>query len=83
MAKAGASAWTVLQVRGPRGNRAWPGRNLAEQEIIKGFSLVLSMLDIELIAPDEGGIRKPNLAYYGLGTPTPKGKLPFRVRKRV
>ncbi|KAL8925503.1 MAG: hypothetical protein Q9208_003394 [Pyrenodesmia sp. 3 TL-2023] len=65
------------------GNRQCPGRNFAKQEMIIGFTLVLSMLDVELASPDSCGIRKPNLKYYGLGTLPPKGKVPFRVRKRV
>ncbi|KAL8755569.1 MAG: hypothetical protein Q9184_004760 [Pyrenodesmia sp. 2 TL-2023] len=65
------------------GNRQCPGRNFAKQEIIIGFTLVLSMLDVELLCPEKRGIRKPNLRYYGLGTLPPKGKVPFRVRKRV
>ncbi|KAL9012222.1 MAG: hypothetical protein Q9173_003000 [Seirophora scorigena] len=74
-----AGAWILFG----GGNRQCPGRNFAKQEIIIGFTLVLSMLDLELSSPDKDGIRKPNLRYYGLGTLPPKGKVPFRVRKRL
>ena len=65
------------------GNRQCPCRNFAKQEIIVGFALVLSMLEMELLALDKIGIRKPNMRYYGLGTLPPKGAIPFRVRRRT
>ena len=63
------------------GNRQCPGRNFAKQEIILGFSIVFSMLDVELLDSDR--LVKPDMKYYGLGTLPPKGKVPFRIRKRV
>lgn len=74
-----AGAWTPFG----GGNRACPGRNFAKQEIIIGFTLIFSMLDIELIALDKTGTCKPDLKYYGLGTLPPKGKVPFRIRRRI
>ncbi|KAL8698457.1 MAG: hypothetical protein Q9224_001843 [Gallowayella concinna] len=65
------------------GNRQCPGRSFAKQEIIVGFSLIVSMLDIELLTTDEIAIRKPDMRYYGLGTLPPKGMIPFRFRKRT
>jgi cytochrome P450 len=64
------------------GNRQCPGRNFAKNEIILGFAIVLSMLDVELLDSDNVEPRKPDLKFYGLGTLPPKGKVPFRVRRR-
>ena len=65
------------------GSRQCPGRNFAKQEIILSFAVMFSMLDIELLDSGDMNSRKPNLKYYGLGTLPPKGKVPFRVRKRL
>ncbi|KAL2041652.1 hypothetical protein N7G274_005436 [Stereocaulon virgatum] len=64
------------------GNRQCPGRNFAKYEIIRGFAIVLSMLDVELLDSDDVEPRKPDMKFYGLGTLPPKGKVPFRVRRR-
>jgi cytochrome P450 len=64
------------------GNRQCPGRNFAKLEIIVGFAIVLSTLEIELLDHQNHERRKPDLKYYGLGTLPPKGKIPFRVRRR-
>lgn len=64
------------------GNRQCPGRNFAKLEIIVGFALVLSTLEIELLDKQNHKPRKPNMKYYGLGTLPPKGTIPFRVRRR-
>ena len=64
------------------GNRQCPGRNFAKQEIILGFAIVLSTLEIELSGNDNHERRNPDMKYYGLGTLPPKGTIPFRVRRR-
>lgn len=64
------------------GTRQCPGRNFAKQEIILSFSVMFSMLDIELLGTDKTGSRRPDMKYYGLGTLPPKGKVPFRIRRR-
>lgn len=64
------------------GNRKCPGQNFAKQEIILGFAIVLSTLEMELLANGSHDPRKPDTKYYGLGTLPPKGKVPFRFRKR-
>ncbi|KAL8721387.1 MAG: hypothetical protein Q9225_001934 [Loekoesia sp. 1 TL-2023] len=74
-----AGAWTPYG----GGSRQCPGRNFAKQEIIVGFALILSMLDIELICTKNMGHVKPDIRYYGLGTLPPKGKIPFRMRRRT
>lgn len=64
------------------GNRQCPGRNFAKQEIIMGFAIVLSTLEIELADKETHERRNPDMKYYGLGTLPPKGTIPFRVRRR-
>lgn len=64
------------------GNRQCPGRNFAKQEIILGFAIVLSTLEIELLGDESHDPRKPDTKYYGLGTLPPKGTVPFRFRRR-
>lgn len=64
------------------GTRQCPGRNFAKQEIITSFAVIFSMLDIDLLNTDDIGSRKPDMKYYGLGTLPPKGKVPFRIKKR-
>ena len=64
------------------GNRQCPARNFAKREIIVGYALLFSMLEIELLEVDGEGPRKPDMKYYGLGTLPPKGKVPFRFRRR-
>ncbi|KAL8748110.1 MAG: hypothetical protein Q9190_000072 [Brigantiaea leucoxantha] len=64
------------------GNRQCPARNFAKQEIILGFAITLSMLDIELLGSGATEPRQPDMRYYGLGTLPPKGKVRFRVRRR-
>ncbi|KAG8528042.1 uncharacterized protein KY384_006958 [Bacidia gigantensis] len=73
-----AGAWTPYG----GGNRQCPGRNFAKQEIILGFAIVFSMLDVELTGPNEEPV-KPDMKFYGLGTLPPKAKVPFRLRRRV
>lgn len=65
------------------GNRQCPGQQFAKQEIILGFAIMFSMLDIELLDLNGAGLRKPDMKFYGLGTLPPKGKVPFRIRKRA
>lgn len=66
------------------GSRQCPGRNFAKQEIILSFAVVFSMLEIELRdGSGSVGARRPDMKYYGLGTLPPKGKVPFRMRRRV
>ena len=64
------------------GNRQCPGRNFAKQEIILGFSILFSMLEIELVGADKARPRQPDLKYYGLGTLPPGERVPFRMRRR-
>ena len=71
-----AGAWTPYG----GGARQCPGRNFAKQEIIVGFGLIFSMLEIELHEPSTQGSVKPNMKYYGLGTLPPKYKVPFHIR---
>lgn len=64
------------------GNRQCPGRNFAKQEMILGFAIVLSMLEIELLSSGSEVPRQPDTKFYGLGTLPPKGTVPFRMRRR-
>ena len=65
------------------GNRQCPGKSFAKNEVILGFAIVFSMLDIELLSLNDVGARKPDMKFYGLGTLPPKGKVPFRFRRRA
>lgn len=62
------------------GLRQCPGRNFAKQEIILSFALMASTFDLELL---KAGPVVPDMKYYGLGTFPPKGKVPFRIRRRI
>ena len=64
------------------GNRQCPGRNFAKLEMIVGFAIILSTMEIELSGNENHEPRKPDTKYYGLGTLPPKGKIPFRFRRR-
>ena len=65
------------------GNRQCPGRNFAKQEIIVGFAIMFSMMDIELLDTNDVAPQGPDMKFYGLGTLPPKGKVPFRMRKHM
>lgn len=64
------------------GSRQCPGRNFAKQEIILSFALIATMFDIELLEGTKKDSMQPDMKYYGLGTLPPKGKVPFRIRRR-
>ncbi|KAI9879878.1 MAG: hypothetical protein M1830_006730 [Pleopsidium flavum] len=64
------------------GSRQCPGRNFAKQEIILSFAVLASTFDIELLDGDKKAPVVPDMRYYGLGTFPPKGKTPFRIRRR-
>ena len=57
------------------------GRNFAKQEIIGTMALMVTLFDIEILGdenvgePDEEGI-------FGFGVMKPKGKVPFKIRRR-
>ncbi|KAF2878580.1 cytochrome P450 [Massariosphaeria phaeospora] len=61
------------------GEHMCPGRHFAKQEMILSASILLALFDVELRAPPPAN----DFARYGFGTLGPKGKLPFRVRRRV
>lgn len=73
-----AGAWTPYG----GGSRQCPGRNFAKQEIIVAFALVLSMLELELVGKQDHSSVRPDIKYYALGTLPPKGKIPFRMRRK-
>ena len=58
-----------------------PGRHLAKQEILLTVAVFLSIFDIDLYGTDPSALTM-DMKYYGLGTLPPKGKAPFRIRRR-
>lgn len=68
----------------PYGSGPWmcPGRHFAKQEMIASFVMFFAYFDIEL-RTEKGFIPKPNMDFYGLGVLPPKGKAPFRTRRKV
>ena len=62
------------------GMRQCPGKQFAKQEIIISFAIMSSMFDIELLTDQDPGVDSD---YYGLGGMPPKGKVPFRIRRKA
>ena len=64
------------------GKNICPGRHFAKQEILLTVAILLARFDLELCAR-KGSPLKPDMKYFGLGTLPPKGRVPFRIRKRA
>ena len=62
------------------GDSMCPGRHFAKHEAIFSFALLFTTYDIEI----RKGTAKPeaDLRHFGRGTLPPKGKIPFRIRRR-
>ena len=58
-----------------------PGRHFAKQEMIATFAMLCTAYDIEL-RTEEGFKPEPDLTYFPFGGLPPKGKIPFRIRRR-
>ena len=63
------------------GDKMCPGRHFAKQEILLTFATLCSAFDIELRTDVKSG-PYPDLKFYGLGVLPPRGKIPFRIRRR-
>jgi len=63
------------------GQRMCPGRHFAKQEMIATFAMLCTAYDIEL-RTEEGFKPEPDLTYFPFGGLPPKGKIPFRIRRR-
>jgi cytochrome P450 len=64
------------------GSRQCPGNKFAKHQIILAFAAIISTFDIELLDDNRKGRTLPDMRYYGTGTLPPKGKTPFRIRRR-
>ena len=64
------------------GQRMCPGRHFAKQEMIASFALLCTAYDIELLTEKDF---KPevDMTYFLSGGLPPKGKIPFRIRRKV
>ncbi len=58
-----------------------PGRTFAKHEMLGSFAMLSSNFDIELLT--SGQEIKPDMSFFSIGTMPPKGKIPFRIRRRV
>ena len=63
------------------GQRMCPGRHFAKQEIIASFAMLCTAYDIEL-RTEKGSKPEPDMSYFPFGGLPPKGKTPFRIRRR-
>ncbi|KAI9690876.1 MAG: hypothetical protein M1822_008495 [Bathelium mastoideum] len=57
-----------------------PGLQFAKQNILLSVAMAISSFEIELLTMSD---LKPDTVYYGLGVLPPKGKVPFRIRRKV
>ncbi len=58
-----------------------PGRTFAKHEMLGSFAILSSKFDVELLT--SGQEIKPHMSFFSIGTLPPKGKIPFRIRRRV
>jgi cytochrome P450 len=63
------------------GQTLCPGRHYAKQEMLMTFAILATAFDIE-IKHKKGVQTNANMRYFGLGVLPPKGKTPFRIRRR-
>ena len=64
------------------GQRMCPGRHFAKQEMIASFALLCTAYDLELLT-EPGFKPEVDMTYFPSGGLPPKGKIPFRIRRRV
>ena len=64
------------------GQRMCPGRHFAKHEMIASFALLCTAYDIELLT-EKGFTPEVDMTYFLSGGLPPKGKIPFRIRRRV
>lgn len=58
-----------------------PGRHLAKHHFLSTVAAMIILFDIEIIA--RNNMTQPNDFYYGVGVQHPKGKVPFRIKRRI
>ena len=63
------------------GQRMCPGRHFAKSEMLGTFAMLLTKYDLELA--DGVDDIKPNMRWYPTGTLPPRGKVPFRIRRKL
>ncbi|KAI9739478.1 MAG: hypothetical protein M1818_005166 [Claussenomyces sp. TS43310] len=64
------------------GVRMCPGRFFAKNEMLASFAMLCSNFEIELKVQN-GWRAEPDTRFYGVGAMPPKGKIPFRIRRRL
>ena len=62
------------------GHSICPGKHFAKRKILLTCAMMALMFDIEILADDKA--LELDSSSYGLGVQKPKGKVPFRIRKR-
>lgn len=63
------------------GERTCPGRGFARREIILFCAYAVGRYDIDFVSSRNQDYDMTT-AFYGIGTQRPKGKIPFRIRRR-
>ena len=63
------------------GVRMCPGRFFAKNEMMASFAMVCTNYDIDLLVPN-GWKPEPDMRFFAVGALPPKGKIPFRIRRR-
>ncbi len=64
------------------GQHLCPGRHWAKSQIIGTFAFFFSQYEIELLDREKLGKVKPDMSWFPSGALPPKGKVPFRIKKR-
>lgn len=64
------------------GQTLCPGRHYAKQEMLLTFAIWATVFDIEIMN-EVGKQTDADMRYFGLGVLPPKGKTPFRIRRRL
>ena len=57
-----------------------PGRFFAKNEMLASFAMMTTEFDIELVEPNCRP--EPDIRFFPVGMLPPKGKIPFRIRRR-
>lgn len=64
------------------GVRMCPGRFFAKNEMMAAFAMLCTNYDIDLLVPRDWR-PEPDMNYFAIGALPPKGKIPFRIRRRA
>lgn len=57
------------------------GLTFAKNEMLASFAMWSSEFDVQLLEP--GKKIEPDMSFYAIGTLPPKGRIAFRIRRRM